>query len=193
MSLGPSPGKALDTPRLPLGIGPLATLNWKGKGEDLEETCYSPSDTRAHTHAYTYRHARTHTCTRGRRSTGRPREDAADRGVLGWRGYIYPSASLPHPSPAPPEVQLQSQLQSQLGTGPSSSPGVAVKIVKAKHRHQPPDRRLTSVRVRSCDPGWTTGRFGKGLDMLEALGQQLVTSCVFRILTGRAVLAQPWK
>ena len=97
------------------------------------------------------------------------------------------------PTPLPPFHTLLLHLQRPAGTGPSSSHGVAVKIVKAKHRHRPPNRRLTSVRVRSCDPGWTKGRFGKGLDMLEALGQQRVANCVFRSLTGRAVLAQPWK
>ena len=103
MSLGPSPGKALDVPRLPLGIGSLATLNWKQKGEDLEETCHSPSDTCAHTHTHT--HVHTHTCTH---VVGGAQEDHVRMllmGVLGCRGYPYPSASLPHPSPAPPETR----------------------------------------------------------------------------------------
>ena len=52
MSRGPSPGKALDTPRLPLGIGSLATLNWKGKGVGFGGDLL-----------FSLRHTYAHTCT----------------------------------------------------------------------------------------------------------------------------------
>ena len=89
MSFGPSPGKALAVPRLPLGNRVPGHFELEAEGEDLEETCYSPSDTRAHTHAHTHACAHTHMHTGGRRSTGRPREDAADGGA-GVQGVPLP-------------------------------------------------------------------------------------------------------